>query len=52
MNSKSFGDLFPKIEKWPVSNIKTRSPGESVFTMAASQPPDPRCGVQTTAPLV
>ena len=32
------------VAKWPVSNASTRSPGESVFTSAASQAPVPEDG--------
>ncbi len=39
-------------EKCPVSNIRTRSPGESVFTSAASQAPVPEDGNTTTGPVV
>src|SRR5215471_10125819 len=41
-----------KLEKCPVSNISTRSPGESVLTMAASHAPEPEDGYITTAPAV
>ncbi len=36
--------LFQSVAKWPVSTISTRSPGESVFTRAASQAPVPDAG--------
>ena len=45
-------DLMPSLSaiffhseaKWPVSHISTRSPGDSVFTSAASQAPVPDAG--------
>ena len=36
------------VAKWPVSNIKTRSPGDSVLTSDASQAPVPEAGKITT----
>src|SRR5260370_19975155 len=33
-----------RLEKCPVSNISTRSPGENVFTIAASHAPEPEAG--------
>ena len=41
-----------RFENWPVSNSTTRSPGESVFTRAASHAPVPEAGYITTGPLV
>ena len=41
-----------RVEKWPVSNIRTRSPGESVLTRAASHAPVPEAGKMTTDPCV
>ena len=32
------------VAKWPVSDISTRSPGESVLTSAASHAPVPEAG--------
>jgi hypothetical protein len=43
---------FHKEEKWPVSNINTRSPGLSVLTIAASHAPVADEGKITTGPLV
>ena len=40
------------VAKWPVSNMSTRSPGESVFTSAASHAPVPDDGKTTTGALV
>ena len=36
--------LFHRVANQPVSNISTRSPGESVLTSAASQAPVPEAG--------
>ena len=36
--------LLQSVENQPVSNISTRSPGESVLTSAASQAPVPEAG--------
>ena len=36
--------FFHSVAKWPVSNISTRSPGDSVLTSAASQAPVPEAG--------
>ena len=36
--------LFHRLAKWPVSTINTWSPGESVFTSAASHAPVPEAG--------
>ena len=36
--------FFHSVEKCPVSAISTASPGESVFTRAASQAPVPEAG--------
>src|SRR6266852_1004996 len=44
--------LCQREAKWPVSNIKTRSPGESVLTSAASQAPVPEDGYITTKEFV
>ena len=38
------GHAPPSVAKWPVSYISTRSPGDSVFTSAASQAPVPDAG--------
>src|SRR6202012_3827175 len=43
---------FHREEKCPVSNISTRSPGLSEFTIAASHAPVPDDGKITTGPLV
>ena len=40
--------VFQSDAKWPVSNISTWSPGESVLTSAASQAPVPEEGKMTT----
>ena len=40
------------VAKWPVSTIKTLSPGESVLTIAASQAPVPEDGKMMTGPAV
>ncbi len=41
----SFTAIFcHRVAKWPVSAISTRSPGERVFTSAASQAPVPEAG--------
>ena len=40
------------VAKWPVSNISTLSPGDSVLTIAASQAPVPEDGNTITGPLV
>ena len=48
MNSASSPSFFAirlhSVENQPVSNISTRSPGESVLTSAASQAPVPEAG--------
>ena len=44
--------LLQSVANWPVSAISTLSPGESVFTSAASQPPLPDAGHTITGPLV
>ena len=44
LNAEPLRDLPPELRKMPVSNINTRSPGESVLTMAASQAPVPEAG--------
>ena len=36
--------FFHSVAKWPVSYISTRSPGDSVFTRAASHAPVPDAG--------
>ena len=41
-----------RVAKWPVSTIKTLSPGESVLTIAASQAPVPEEGKIRTGPDV
>ena len=41
-----------RVAKWPVSTIRTLSPGESVLTIAASQAPVPDEGKMTTGPEV
>ena len=41
-----------RVAKWPVSTIKTLSPGDSVLTIAASQAPVPDDGKITTGPAV
>src|SRR5262249_23001048 len=38
--------------KWPVLNISTLSPADSVLTSADSHAPVPDAGYMTTAPLV
>ena len=44
-SSPSFAAIFRQsVAKCPVSNISTRSPGESVLTSAASQAPVPDAG--------
>src|SRR6266704_1749545 len=40
------------VAKWPVSTIRTLSPGDSVLTIAASQAPVPDEGKMTTGPAV
>jgi len=40
------------VANWPVSYISTRSPGESVLTIAASQAPVPEDGKIMTGPEV
>src|SRR5258707_4526031 len=40
------------VAKWPVSTIRTLSPGESVLTIAASQAPVPDEGKMMTGPAV
>ena len=36
--------FFQSVAKWPVSTIRTVSPGESTLTRAASQAPVPEAG--------
>ena len=36
--------VFHSVANWPVSNISTLSPGDSVLTSAASQAPVPEAG--------
>jgi hypothetical protein len=38
--------------KWPVSTIRTLSPGDSALTIAASQAPVPDEGKMMTGPAV
>ena len=38
------GHLRHSVAKWPVSNMSTLSPGESVLTSAASHAPVPEAG--------
>src|SRR5512134_2316728 len=49
---RRFAMLSHRVAKWPVSNINTRSPGESVLTSAASHAPVPEAGKITTGLLV
>ena len=43
--SESFKAMFfHSVAKWPVSNIRTLSPGDSVLTSAASHAPVPDAG--------
>ena len=44
LDAESLRHLRQRLEKCPVSNINTRSPGESVLTIAASQAPVPEPG--------
>ena len=44
--------LLHSAANWPVSAISTLSPGDSVLTSAASQPPLPDAGQMMTGPLV
>ena len=44
--------LRQSVAKWPVSHIRILSPGDSVFTSAASHAPVPDDGYTTTARLV
>ena len=45
ISRESFFAIFCQSEaKWPVSHMRTRSPGESVFTSAASHAPVPDAG--------
>src|SRR5262245_7756162 len=50
--ARRFAMLSHSVAKCPVSNISTRSPGESVFTSAASHAPVPEAGKITTGEVV
>ncbi len=44
LDARRFAMRLQRVANQPVSNITTRSPGESVLTKAASQAPVPEAG--------